>query len=114
MTNNDDQMQSRYVDKLRMLWTYLRHPIIAAALIVPTSIFAYEVYHRPSRHGELITFMELASGATSREDVERLFTRMNTPLLSLRKSSDTRWRVVPPIEFTADNWILYIDFANDQ
>lgn len=99
---------------MRAFWAYLCHPVIAVALIIPTAVCGYEMYQRPSRHAELIKFMELAGEATSREEVERLFTRLNSPMLSLRKSSDTRWRVVPPIEFTANNWILYIDFANGQ
>lgn len=111
---NGDSIERRTVGKLKVVWPYVRHPLIASCLIVAAVILGYEVFNRPSRHADLIRFTELARGVSSPDEVEELFTRMNSRVLTLDKLSDSRWRVVTPFELTANNWILYIDFNDGQ
>lgn len=114
MSGENNSVQNAKIGRLRVLRSYIRHPIIATGLIIGTTIFVYEAFNRPRRHEELIAFVEQARGLSSAEEVEQLFSRMSSPVLTLDKLSDSRWMILTPFELTSNSWILYIELANGK
>jgi hypothetical protein len=92
----------------------LLNPIAGALLVAIVAVYAIEWLDRGGRRAELIRFMDLASAARTPEQAEQQFARVEARSLTLKKLNPELWLVSTPFEYTANNWLLYLEFRRGQ